>query len=184
MKTNKPTFLGATVLILGLILVLLGGFNIAQETPQNRWLTITGKVIDKQLIVTGQEHDEQVSTSIDDLPRNKETNFKFYPMVYYEYLLDDKLYQGELIEQPQLVYFSETNQSLEAERVLDEYKIGESVLIYYDPDNPATAVLVPHNNQPISKSIIPILFGFILIAFVVVQVVSPNPLNSSKLVHH
>ena len=89
-------------------------------------------------IVTG--HDTR-PVSVGGSKRNKKTHRGMY--VTYEYRVDHQRYESERYAIGQN-YIGTRGTSLEANRVMrEEYPRKEAVTVYYDPDDPASAVLKP-----------------------------------------
>jgi hypothetical protein len=82
----------------------------------------------------GQIVSSTVSHSTDS-----EGGDSYTPEVEYTYLVNDLEYGDDTIKFGETSYNSRRN----AQEVADRYPAGQSVAVYYDPDNPEEAVLEP-----------------------------------------
>jgi hypothetical protein len=79
------------------------------------------------------------STVDTHIPRNPRYDPDYLPRVIFAYAVDGRTYRGERLW-PGRAVFGTYN---EARRVVERYPRGQPVTVYYDPDDPATAVLEP-----------------------------------------
>jgi hypothetical protein len=128
---------GQRLLRLGLIvgaLVCAGlGLSILATTVQSRlearaverWPTTTGLVVESGVVYVGTHHNREGR------------RVTYEPRVRYEYAVDGRRYVGDrfAIEPPGRKWRED------ADRLLDDVRVGMSVVVYYDPDDPADSVL-------------------------------------------
>ena len=63
---------------------------------------------------------------------------RFDLQVRYEYIVDERVYRNDIVRFDQGL-LSNTGKR----RLVSEYPVGRRVAVYFDPDHPATSVLVP-----------------------------------------
>ena len=87
------------------------------------WNTTTGKITTSYVDKTGSEN----------------TGFSYTAKIEYSYIVDDRRYESDRIG------FGEPVQenSTDAFAIIEPYEVGESVTVYYDPDDVAYAVIEP-----------------------------------------
>jgi hypothetical protein len=121
---NLGVFIGVGVLslvVIGVLLRILQGWRNA-GTSKN-WIAITGTVLSAN-VVAG---------------RNRGRNgVSYYPVVMYEYSVDGNRYVGN-----RMSFGSQIGVGFQAvaARSLGKYPVGGTVPVYYNPNNPAEAVL-------------------------------------------
>jgi hypothetical protein len=176
---KKPSFLGMILLAIGIGTILYGGILFADTQLFNQWIAAEGKVVDKQVVYI---------EAVGGTPKPCGTElcgekvFHAYPMVSYRYTVNDNLYENDLVKTPQVVYVSETQNSLAAENLINQYEIGETVPVFYRKKTPTTAVLIlPETNVTFSNFLI-MLIGLILVGFVAKQLQNKDPLHASIFV--
>ncbi len=105
----------------GLISLGKGGYDAYQALRSYTWPTVEGKIVSST--ITSVKHPGETPT--------------YYPDIRYAYRVEGKEYTGDRI------FFGEygTGSSSSAQAVIDKYKVGTSVTVYYDPRNPANAIL-------------------------------------------
>jgi len=97
----------------------------AKEAVQasQSWTPTTGKVLKSRVEVMG----------------GKYTHVK--PRVIYEYEVNGQTYQNDLIKASDKILVIQTRGSRAAYDTIDRYPEGATVAVYYNPQNPAQAVL-------------------------------------------
>jgi len=107
-----------------------GGFGIyfinQNHTVQNNYLTTTGRVVSADI---GERY-----TLL------KGTNRKIYhysPEISYRYRINGRDYEADRYT----LFTTESDQQTEISTLLDYYRPGSEVVIYYNPENPEEAVL-------------------------------------------
>ncbi len=97
----------------------------------------------------------QVTQSLVRNETTSENNQIFLPAIHYEYEVNNKIYQSKKFNYPGEGY----TRSKDATRVIRYYPVGSMQSAYYNPDNPAEAVLQKAKSSSIVSSIlIPVLF--------------------------
>jgi hypothetical protein len=76
----------------------------------------------------------------------------FNPVVRYEYVVDHVRYLGDRVAFSQRIF---VNSRENAEKVVQKYPLGAEVKVFYNPSNPAYAVLEPGmgHNAPVQAGI-------------------------------
>lgn len=79
-----------------------------------------------------------------------ETEVEYYPRVEYEYAVDGQTYQGwriyaatDLDKEPGELRGRDFDSQSAAQNVLQRFSEGSEATVYYDPDDPSRAFLVP-----------------------------------------
>lgn len=80
--------------------------------------------------------------------------------VLYEYSVHGERYSSDLVS------FGEfgSHNTKNAQRIVDEYPAGKSVVVYYDPDNPDVAVLRPGGILSVGAALV-LLVGSLFFGF-------------------
>lgn len=81
----------------------------------------------------------RVTSSVVDRSTDSEGGTSYSPEVDYEYTVNDVRYSGNRIKFGENSYSSRGR----AEEVVARYRVGQTVAVYYDPDELETAVLEP-----------------------------------------
>ena len=134
----------------GIILFLFGAFLLflfAQEWLMGfasvNWQTTQGKIISSKAVVCRSKHS-LVDNYVAD--------------IIYEYSVSDVLYSSRNITysmDSSVVYCGN------AEKMMKQYPVGMSVLVYYEPEKPKNSVLRPGgtNFTGIGISLVMLIFG-------------------------
>lgn len=84
------------------------------------------------------------------------------PQIYYKYEIGDSTYTNESNLEPS--FFGSTSyQDQTARRILGNYKSGDSVSVYYNPDNPSESALKIH---PVWSTYIQFTFGIFVTSII------------------
>lgn len=116
-------FIGASFACAGLCMACLGFTEVYRGYRSYRWPSTSGVII---------------SSSVQFLPASEDSIDKYFRKIAYEYEVQKNWLQGDRIrfgEEPGSSY-----RSYAAEWVA-KHGVGAAVTVYYDPDNPAEAVL-------------------------------------------
>ena len=137
MNPKLPVVVGATLAVLVLLGALGGGiYLIIREYRQVYvYRSVEGKVLASEL-------------STRQIQSAKLRPAAYTPSVSYDYLVDGKRYEGNRIR----LYMENSTSKQAMARIGDRYPPGARVRVYYDPQDPSTAVLEP---------------GFTVVSFVV-----------------
>lgn len=117
-----------TAILIGLVLVG-GGISmyVDQGQAMEDAVTIDATVVDKRV-------DERTSAGSDG-----SSSDSYYPVVTYKYMVGGKMYESSNYHPGR----GEDGMSQgNAQSIVDEYEVGETVTAYYDPDDPSRAFLV------------------------------------------
>ena len=125
---KKGLFFGILIIIGGLIGAVWGWMYAADATESNAWPTVRGVVL-----------ASSISSTLDNggSGGNKRS---FTPVVSYRYDVDGQSYDSDRVHFDALRRYSDQE---EVQAVIDQYPAGDEVLVYYAPDDPANAVLMP-----------------------------------------
>ncbi len=113
---NDNNVAGAA-LIFGLALLLFGSLALIKSLAAQRWHTTSGTIITSEVV-------EGFDTVAE-------------PRIVYRYEVNGHVYTADRITFMWIMYGSR------AARVATSYRVGQGVTVYYDPKNPARAVLDP-----------------------------------------
>jgi hypothetical protein len=112
--------------IIALVMVFLFFRSRQQVSAAREWPTATGRVLFATVESRrGRSGRSGYSTS-------------YYPNVIYEYTVNGQRYQGNRLTFGTQVGRGSYNT---VQRQVDSYSVGGSIQVYYNPDNPAEAVL-------------------------------------------
>ncbi len=128
-------------IIIGICLLGLGFYFQKKAETIEKWPDITGKVIATKVVQT---------TSARSLNRREDSaaqsTVSYYPVIEYEYTVNDKRYTSDRLSSQSF------DQRLKSsprylEPILKKYAPGTAVKVFYNPDNPADAVLEKVNTM-------------------------------------
>lgn len=120
-KKKRERYWMLVFLLGGLIAMGKGSYDAYQALRSDTWSTVEGKI---------------VSSSITKVKHPGETP-AYYPDIQYVYQVEGKVYTGNRIFWGEFGSGSPSS----AQAVVNNYKVGMSVTVYYDPRNPANAIL-------------------------------------------
>lgn len=172
---HRPSLIGIAILILGFSLLLTNGWALAQYSSNRNWPSTTGTITKNDYVfIPSEERVVRWSgrrTQID-------TPEEYHITINYEYEVDGQSYMGDRIA----LYGTNvrTKQST-VDQLMVTYPEGGSVSVYYDPDNPETAVLETGGDPEYGRRGLPMLIGLILIFTVGRLIFSNNPMMRSFL---
>lgn len=127
MSAQKERTAGAIIFIaLGVVIALSSYSTQKTRAQSSAWPTVDGSIIRSEIeqysSATGEDSDE-------------ETTVREHAKVAYQYKVDGKEYKSSRI--------SFSSSSGNAGQVVSQYPKGKIVRVYYNPDKPKQAVLVP-----------------------------------------
>ena len=111
---------------IGIIIALFSYSAYKTSVESKNWPTVDGVIITSQT-------EQQTSTSGEGA--NKKTTVKSVPKIVYQYQVGGQPYDSTKI--------SFSSPSGNADRIVARYPKGKAVRVYYNPDKPKQAVLVP-----------------------------------------
>jgi hypothetical protein len=111
--------------VIGLVLLFIYFLNLAKVRASQAWPTAQGTVLQSWV---------RKSSSTDD---DGGTSYSYHPEIHYQYQVMGKEYQGNKIAFGPKVGGNRSR----AEKMMEKYPTGANVSVYYQPDNPANAVL-------------------------------------------
>ncbi|WP_319522566.1 DUF3137 domain-containing protein [uncultured Desulfosarcina sp.] len=149
LSPNIERLAGAVLfLAIGIVIAVVSYNGYRTSLASKSWPSVTGNIVQSEI-------EKQTSTSGEGA--NKKTTVKEYPKIAYQYNIDGKTYKSGKIS------FGSTGN---AKKVVSRYPQGKTVPVYYNPDKPGQAVLVPGNPEfnyvPYFFAVFFILFGLAL----------------------
>lgn len=140
------------LLILGLFVMFFGGIGlyvgwdrVVQGRASRSWPNTPGEITYSQINRTYAPATE-----------SRDSEFRYHPEIHYAYTVNDVRYEAERIAFSDPPGGANERGEETAQAVLARYPLLASVTVYYDPDDPATAVLEPGTSF---GSITPLLVG-------------------------
>lgn len=118
------TAIGALFIVAGLLALLFGGLDYLESRRMADWPATPGTVRGSE-IYTAEF-------------RGRGIRYAPAVRITYTYRAGDSVFRGDRVGIETVP--TEAN-TAEGQRLLDEYPVGAAVTVYYDPDDPATAVL-------------------------------------------
>jgi hypothetical protein len=147
--TVEKMALAVFFLAVGIVVAAFSYTGYRTSLASKTWPSVTGSIIQSEI-------ERQTSTSGEGA--NKKTTVKEYPKIAYQYHIDGQRYKSANI--------SFLSSSGGARQVVSRYPHGKTVPVYYNPDKPEQAVLVPgspeFNYVPYFFSVFFVLLGLIL----------------------
>ncbi|HPA71978.1 MAG TPA: DUF3592 domain-containing protein [Spirochaetota bacterium] len=122
-------------IVIGIGLLGLGLYFQKKAEAIDRWPSTIGKVTASKVVQR---------TSQKSLRRNDESSqatLSYHPVVEYEYTVDDKKYSSDRLS----LSVDQKSSPQRLEPILKKYAPGTAVTVFYNPDNPADAVLEKAN---------------------------------------
>ena len=140
---------GFTLLAVALLLLWFFRHSVRRAAESRNWPIVEGSVIETSLKVV-QDSQQQ----------------RFRPLVEYAYRVGDRDYRCSRIQWGGLV---DLPSRAAAAKVVGHYQTGKPIKVYYDPRQPAVAVLQPGHAAGIGNIVLiaPIfaLFGLFYVSF-------------------
>ncbi len=138
--------IGLVILFSGLGFTYWGVSNILETLEARSWPTTTG-VVKKSAVRVDKRREKADS---DNKSASGYRTYTYYiPEVVYEYTVDNKSYTSDRITTAKIEYRNKPALGIRigssarkiAQSIVDDYKAGSSVDVYYQPGNPRTALL-------------------------------------------
>lgn len=154
------------ILVFGMIALLLGGAGyyftrkgwrgVRDAQASTRWPTTYGKILSMMV-----EEQKPMDTRLGGGSHRSD----YRPVLKYSYTLNEKTYGGEhrRFDDDVIVYSSYEK----AKAAVADYPVEKTVLVYYDPDNPANSVLEPGKAGPAWRSLTSGLFCFFMTLLII-----------------
>lgn len=111
--------------IIGSVLLFIYFRNLAKVRAAQAWPTAQGTVLQSWV---------RKSSSTDD---DGSVSYSYYPEIHYQYQVMGTEYQGNKIAFGPKVGGNRSR----AEKRIEEYPAGASLTVFYQPDNPANAII-------------------------------------------
>lgn len=134
-------FLGLWALV-GVGLLITGGRDLQQEGGLHDWPSTYGTIVSSRLM--------------EGEPSELGTGPLWWPEVEFEYEVQGTSHRSKRIQRSGPILYG--NRSW-AEKTLNRYPVGEQVQVFYDPDDPASAVL----ERGTSRGKLLVVMGLVLI---------------------
>ena len=128
---------------IGIVIALFSYHAYSTRMASNTWPTVGGVIVKSEI----ETHER--STSNDGSQKSETVR---YPKIAYEYQIDGQNYKSTRI--------SFSSSSGDAQQIVARYPQGQSVQVYYNPDHPQRAVLVPGG---FGFTIVPYIFSAVFI---------------------
>ena len=128
---------------IGIVIALFSYNAYATRMASSAWPTVGGVIVKSEI-------ETQTSTASSDGKQKSET--VQHPKIIYQYQIDGQNYKGTRI--------SFSSSSGDARQIVARYPQGQSVQVYYNPDHPQRAVLVPGGS---GFNIVPYIFSTVFI---------------------
>ncbi|MBP7582560.1 MAG: DUF3592 domain-containing protein [Spirochaetes bacterium] len=131
--TWKQIFLLCIVIGIG----LLGLGYCFQKKAESilRWPGVTGKVIATKVVQSTTERSLRGNDGA------AESKLSYYPVIEYEYAVGGKKYRSDRLS----LSVDQRSSPRYLEPILKKYSPGTAVVVFYNPDSPADAVLEKAN---------------------------------------
>ena len=124
--TMEKMALAVLFLAVGIVIAVFSYNGYRTSLASKSWPSATGSIIQSEI-------EQQTSTSGEGA--NKKSTVKEYPKIAYQYHIDGHRYKSAKIS-----FLSSIGS---ARQVVSRYPQGKTVPVYYNPDRPEQAVLVP-----------------------------------------
>lgn len=118
-------------IIFGICLLGLGFYFQKKAESIDRWPSINGKVIATKVV------QSTIEKSLRSNDGATESKLSFCPVIEYEYTVNDKRYTSDRLS----LSVDQRSSPRYLEPILKKYAPGTAVKVFYNPDNPADAVL-------------------------------------------
>lgn len=118
-------------IIIGIGLLGLGFYFQKKAESIEKWPGITGKVIATKVVQTTTERSHRRNDE------SSQSTLSYYPVIEYEYTVKDKKYTSDRLS----LSVDQRSSPRYLEPILKKYAPGTAVKVFYNPDNPADAVL-------------------------------------------
>jgi hypothetical protein len=109
-------------MIFGLLIFYFGTMGVIKAGESNNWPTAAGKVI---------------TSNVKSGNKTNSTSYSAY--VKYEYKVNDIIYTGYRVSYADYISVSKSH----AQGIVDNYRTGSSVKVYYSSSNPNLCILEP-----------------------------------------
>jgi hypothetical protein len=156
--TNKPVagpskfllWLGIGTLLFGALFLAFGVSFVFEANESRNWPTATGNVTNVRVTWSLSNRDQAVPDR------------SYFYEIYYDYFVDDQPYSADrysLGNGSNASPKTYNNEDDAREAAFAAYQPGQVVTVYYDPADPASAVLAPGAS---TSTYVPLIFGAVL----------------------
>jgi hypothetical protein len=126
---TKNVLLSLCFMAAGIALAVWGFRNLATARESNSWPTVRGTITASR-VVRNVEH-------YTDSDHHRRTRVVYHPQVRYRYAVDGQTFSGSRVTMGD--YSSSSKRR--ARKICVHYPAGSSCKVFYDPDQPESAVL-------------------------------------------
>ena len=156
--SNKPLVLSVKLIILlaGMILTYINLIELNHYHDKKNWNKIQGEVISFEIV--GIKTRE--------------------PEISYSFIVNDSVYTGKTnLHTP--LFGSRKYQEQTARTISRNYKVGDSVIVYYNPENPKESAL---KISPVWSTYMRLTFGVFIISIMLALMIphKPNKENNNQ----
>jgi hypothetical protein len=143
-------WVGIVTLALGVLMLAFGVSFVFEANESRNWPTATGNVTNVHVTWSLTNRDQAIPDR------------SYFYEIYYDYFVDDQPYSadryslGNGSNAAPKTYNTEDDAR---EAAFAAYQPGQVVTVYYDPADPASAVLAPGAN---TGTYVPLIFGAVL----------------------
>lgn len=123
-----PLLVGGVVGLVGVALLIFGLLQRREATAAERWPTAPGTVVSSQI---------QEQTRIERGKGRTDSRAAHTPLVEYAYEINGRSFRGSRILPGAAVIYDLTT----AQGIVDRYRVGQPVSVYYNPADQAESVL-------------------------------------------
>lgn len=142
--------LAVFAIFFGIVAIFVGWARVTHGATSLNWPTTDGEITYSQI----------ERTTAPERTGTDRVQYRYHADIKYEYTVDDVTYEGDQLAFADPPGGKNDRGEQEARAALDRYPILQPVQVYYDPEDPATAVL----ESGISfGSITPFLAGLLML---------------------
>lgn len=127
---RKSAFLlmGFIFIIVGLILTIIGKNSVGTAKASLEWPTAQGQIVTSEMDMRREKSGGSTAR-----------HYQYRPNILYEYSVDGARYTSKKVA---VVGMTSRDQK-DIKPILRRYKEGSSVTVYYNPEDPKSAILEP-----------------------------------------
>ena len=125
-------FFPAVLFLFGAVCLYAGADNLAKGWASRGWPAVAGVVTSAKVGINDTRMPGQSSGAQQVTPT-------YYPDIIYTYSIGETRHEGYQVSFGE---YADADRSI-AEEILDRYREGAAVQVYYNPDRPGEAVLEP-----------------------------------------
>lgn len=112
---------------MGLLFLIIGGFEFRQGLKTNDWPGATGKIVESKVSRSSGRRE----------PRSRSTDRDYTVDVRYSYEVDGQKFEGDRLRR-----VNQSHKWSSAKKEQSLFPPGKEVQVYYDPKTPSQSVLI------------------------------------------